>query len=68
LARPAFATGPGWALAGLAGWTEVDAVGPSGSAQEGSFRFLLSEILFSGKTNPKKCFKALKILKKSQKF
>jgi hypothetical protein len=46
----------------------VDAVGPSGSAQEGSFRFLLSEVLFSGKTNPKKCFKALKILKKSQKF
>jgi hypothetical protein len=43
-------------------------VGPSGSAQEGRIRFLFSEILFSAKANPEKCFKALKILRKSQKF
>jgi hypothetical protein len=40
-------------------------LGPVG--EEGLY-FFFSEILFSAKTNPEKCFKALKILRKSQKI
>jgi hypothetical protein len=75
LAKPALAAGPRWALAGLArvgGWAGVDWVGPSGSAQVGKDRFcFFLKYIFSAKEfhrNPSNSFKALKILRKSQKF
>jgi hypothetical protein len=54
---------PGWAGAG---W-----VGPTGSAQSESIRFLCFRNIFSAnkfQKNTRKCFKARKILRKSQNF
>jgi hypothetical protein len=57
---------------GHGGLVGIDWVRPSGSIQVGKDRFcFFSEIIFQCKTNlgkPRKCLKAQKIPKKSQKF
>jgi hypothetical protein len=66
--RPA-AVGLRWAPHGLAAGPMQTGSGPRARpGRSGRIIFLFSEILFSAKTNPEKCLKALKILRKSQKF
>jgi hypothetical protein len=63
--RPQVADGPGRAR----GWVGTGWVGPMGSAQSGRIRFLFFLKFFSVQNQiQKKCFEALKILRKSQKF
>jgi hypothetical protein len=63
--------GPKWASAGLLAGSAEMRVGPSGSDQKGRFRFLFFLNIFNDnkfQKKTRKCFKARKILKKSQNF
>jgi hypothetical protein len=57
--------------AGPDGWAGAGWVGPTGSAQSGRIGFFFLKYIFSTKEfqrNSSNSFKALKILRKSQKF